>query len=260
MMKDCGLVSIIMPSYNTGAYIMDSIQSVLSQTYNNWELIIVDDNSTDNTRSILELYRCDDRIRVLYNDKNLGAAISRNRAIRSAKGRWIAFLDSDDLWLPDKLQKQLYFMIDNDYHFSYSNYRLIDNEGEELGVLVTGPSVITKELFFDYCWPGCLTVMYDQSFIGPIEIRDIKKNNDYAMWLEICKYSNCYLLNDDLALYRTNRKDSISNHSYLSLVYWHYMLFRLCENMNCFQSVYHTMRNVVFGVIKKIFYTRKISS
>ena len=113
------LVSIIMPSYNTAKYIVNAIHSVLQQTYSNWELIIVDDCSTDNTDEIIKPFLVDDRIIYLKNEKNSGAAISRNRALREAKGRWIAFLDSDDLWLPEKLEHQIKFMIDKGYNFTY---------------------------------------------------------------------------------------------------------------------------------------------
>ena len=107
--RENDLVSVIMPSYNTASYIEETVRSVLNQTYTNWELIIVDDCSTDNTDEILDKIS-DDRIRIYKNKKNAGAAVSRNRALREAKGRWIAFLDSDDFWFPDKLEKQLQFM------------------------------------------------------------------------------------------------------------------------------------------------------
>lgn len=126
--RELGLVSIIMPSYNTAAYIKESIQSVLNQTYTNWELIIVDDCSTDSTDEVLETIK-DSRIRYFKNDKNSGAAVSRNKALREAKGQWIAFLDSDDLWMPEKLEKQIYFMESNGYAFSYTSYEEIDIEG-----------------------------------------------------------------------------------------------------------------------------------
>ena len=106
-MKDNGLVSIVMPSYNTDGYIKESIESVLYQSYPYWELIIVDDCSTDNTDEIIKPYLTDDRIRYLKNEKNSGAAVSRNYALREAKGKWVAFLDSDDLWHPEKLEKQI---------------------------------------------------------------------------------------------------------------------------------------------------------
>ena len=121
-----GLVSIIMPSYNTTSFIAESIQSVLAQSYKDWELIIVDDCSSDNTDQVVKPYLSDERIKYYKNEKNSGAAVSRNRAIREAKGKWIAFLDSDDLWMPEKLQKQVSFMEKNGYYFSYTNYAEID--------------------------------------------------------------------------------------------------------------------------------------
>ena len=121
------LVSIIMPSYNTAKYISKTIESVLKQTYKNWELIIVDDCSTDNFADVISNIN-DSRIRVYYNEKNSGAAISRNKALREAKGKWIAFLDSDDLWDEDKLRKQIDFMASNNYDFSYTKYIEIDEE------------------------------------------------------------------------------------------------------------------------------------
>ena len=120
------LVSIVMPSFNTGVYIAETINSVLKQTYDNWELLIVDDCSTDSTDDVVKPFLEDKRIRYFKNDNNCGAAVSRNKALREAKGRWIAFLDSDDLWMHDKLEKQIRFMEENNYHFSYTNYAEID--------------------------------------------------------------------------------------------------------------------------------------
>ena len=118
-MKD-ELVSIIMPSYNTGKYIVSSIKSVLAQTYQNWELLIVDDCSTDNTDDLVKQLLQDSRIHYLKNEKNSGAAVSRNRALKEARGRWIAFLDSDDLWMPQKLERQIDYMRKNGYSFTYT--------------------------------------------------------------------------------------------------------------------------------------------
>ncbi len=208
------LVSIIMPSYNTGRFIAESIESVLAQTYPDWELIIVDDCSTDNTDEIVASFH-DDRIRYLKNEKNSGAATSRNRALREAKGKWIAFLDSDDLWLPEKLEKQIAFMEKNDYHFSYTDYIEIDEDSKPNGKSVSGPKKLGKTGMHNYCWLGCLTVMYDAEYVGLVQIADIKKNNDYAIWLKVCRKAKCYLLNENLASYR-RRSGSISNHSYKS--------------------------------------------
>ena len=251
-----GLVSIIMPSYNTAPYIEETIQSVLNQTYTNWELIIVDDCSTDNTDEVLETIK-DDRIRCFKNEKNSGAAVSRNKALREAKGQWIAYLDSDDLGMPEKLEKQIEFMKENGYTFSYTNYEEIDVDGNKTGVRITGPKKITKTGMFNYCWPGCLTVMYDAEKVGLIQIEDIKKNNDYAMWLKVCKKANCYLLDECLGQYRKGRVGSVSTHSIKTMIGWHYKLYHEAEDMGILSSLFNTGRNLVFGFYKKKRYVRK---
>ena len=252
-----GLVSIIMPSYNTASFIAESIQSVLAQRYKDWELIIVDDCSPDNTDQVVKPYLSDERIIYLKNEKNSGAAVSRNRALREAKGKWIAFLDSDDLWMPDKLKKQISFMEKNDYHFSYTNYAEIDTEDHRNGITVTGPKRITKIGMYNYCWPGCLTVIYDKDVVGLIQIADIKKNNDYAMWLKVCQKTDCYLLDEELALYRRGRAGSVSTHSIKTMIGWHYKLYREAEEQNPLSAVFNTGRNMVFGFYKKKRYVKK---
>lgn len=254
--REAGLVSIIMPSYNTAPYIKQTVQSVLAQTYTNWELIIVDDCSTDNTDEIVDAIK-DSRIRYFKNEKNSGAAISRNKALREAKGQWIAYLDSDDLWMPKKLEKQIKFMEENGCAFSYTNYEEIDVDGNKTGVKVTGPKKITKTGMFNYCWPGCLTVMYDANKIGLIQIEDIKKNNDYAMWLKVCRKANCYLLDEVLGQYRKGRVGSVSTHSIKTMIGWHYKLYREAEDMGIFSSLFNTGRNLVFGFYKKNRYVRR---
>ena len=267
------LVSIIMPSYNTAPYIAESINSVIAQTYTDWELIIVDDASTDNTDEVVaschprEGGDLSSRIRYLKNDRNRGAAYSRNRALREAKGKWIAFLDSDDLWAPDKLEKQIAFMEKNGYAFSYTRYGEMDENGNPTGTVVSGPKRITKTGMYNYCWPGCLTVMYDREVVGDIQIAEIQKNNDYAMWLKICRKADCYLLDENLARYR-KRGGSITHSCHpraggdlplgqsrhLSLIKWHYKLYREAEGMNPVVSLFNTGRNLFFGVWKKMKY------
>lgn len=256
-MVDNGLVSIIMPSYNTAEYIGKAIESVQNQTYENWELIIVDDCSSDNTDEIMQQYIRDSRVYYLKNEKNSGAAVSRNKAIKLAKGKWIAFLDSDDLWNPEKLEKQINFMKRNQYDFSYTKYREIDENGNDLRIEVSGPFHITKMGMYNYCWPGCLTVMYNVDKVGIIQIADIKKNNDYAMWLEVSKKADCYLINETLAMYR-KRVGSISNHSYLKLIKWHYKLFKEAERKNSAMSFILTLNNLIYGLIKKLKYKKKL--
>lgn len=249
-----GLVSIIMPSWNTGKYIAESIQSVLAQTYQNWELIIVDDCSTDNTDEIVAKFK-DKRIRYLKNDKNSGAAITRNRALQEAKGEWIAFLDSDDIWLPEKLEKQITFMISNGYVFSYHNFEKIDEKSHTLNVKVSGPQIVTKKMMYNYGYPGCLTFMYSAKAMGLIQIKDIKKNNDYAILLKLCKKANCYLLMENLAQYRV-RKKSISHDKIWKKLKSHYDLFHICDEQPPIIALWYACFNMIFGVLKKINYEK----
>ena len=255
--REAGLVSIIMPSYNTASYIKESVDSVLNQTYTNWELIIVDDCSTDKTDEVIADL-IDTRIRYFKNEKNLGAAISRNKALRESRGQWIAFLDSDDLWMPDKLEKQISFMENNDYFFSYTNYEEIDIEGKKTGVKVTGPKKIKKTGMYNYCWPGCLTVMFDVTKVGLIQVSDIKKNNDYAMWLKICRKVDCHLLDECLGQYRKGRVGSISTNSISAMIGWHYKLFHEAEGMGVIESLINTARNLLFGLYKKKKFVRRV--
>jgi glycosyltransferase involved in cell wall biosynthesis len=249
------LVSIIMPNYNCGKFIKATIESVLAQTYTNWEILFVDDCSTDNSLEIVSAFK-DDRIKIFQNEKNSGAAVSRNKALREAKGKWIAFLDSDDLWEKEKLSKQISFMQENGYKFSYAKYREISEQGECLGRTVSGPKKITRRGQFNYCWQGCLTVMYDAEEIGLIQIEDIKKNNDYAIWLKVCKKAKCYLFKEVLGSYR-KRAGSISRHGKLALLKWHNRLFRFAEKLCIIAAIWNTVWNMFFGIYKKLFYVKK---
>lgn len=249
------LVSIIMPSYNTAQYIRQSIQSVLAQTYLNWELIIVDDCSSDNTENVVSVFLNDNRIKFLKNERNSGAAVSRNRALREARGKWIAFLDSDDLWEPEKLEKQIAFMQENGYAFSYTDY-MIQLNGEWLPYIYTGPRVVTRRKMYDYCYFSTITVMYDRDVIGLIQIENLRKNNDYAMWLQAIEKSNCYRFSECLSYY-IKHEGSVSSGSKLKLIKWHYILYKNGLHKNKFTSVVLTARNLFFGVIKKIFYKKK---
>lgn len=255
------LVSIIMPSYNCGEFVEETIRSVQAQTYNNWEIIFMDDCSTDDTvKLVSKLKEKDPRIRLFQNQRNSGAAVSRNNALHEAKGRWIAFLDSDDLWEPTKLEKQVKFMEENGYLFSYTCYQEIDSESKPTGVMVSGPKHVTKKGMYNFCWPGCLTVMYDASKIGLVQIEDIKKNNDYAMWLKVCKIADCYLLDECLAKYRRGRAGSVSSHSITTMIGWHYKLWHEAEGKGTISSLWHTGVNLAYGFYKKIKYVTKVET
>ena len=253
------LVSIIMPSYNCGKFVEETIRSVQAQTYHNWEIIFMDDYSTDDTISIISPFRCEDkRIHVYQNIENLGAAVSRNNALREAKGRWIAFLDSDDLWESTKLEKQVRFMEENGYAFSYTEYQEMDADGNMTGVTISGPKHVTKRGMYNFCWPGCLTVMYDREKIGLIQIEDIKKNNDYAMWLKVCKKADCYLLPEVLAKYRRGRAGSVSTHGITTMIGWHYKLWHEAEKRGVLASLWLTGVNLVCGLYKKKKYVKRV--
>lgn len=250
------LVSIIMPSYNTAKYIAESIKSVQAQTYKNWELLIVDDCSSDDTDDVVQPFLSDERIKYLKNEKNSGAALTRNKALREAKGKWIAFLDSDDLWHPNKLEKQIEFMVKNDFKFSYTDYKIRLN-GVWLPYVYYGPDVVTEFKMKNYCYFSTITVMYDRNSIGLIQIEDIKKNNDYAMWLKIIKKSPCYRLPLCLAYY-VKHEGSISSGSKLKLVKHHFIMWRKAEHKSVFSACVLTLRNMIFGVVKKIKYKKNI--
>ena len=249
------LVTIITPSYNTSKYISETIKSVISQTYECWEMIIVDDLSNDNSVEIIKSFK-DKRIKLFINETNIGAAMSRNFAIRKSKGKWIAFLDSDDIWHPMKLEKQINFMNSNNYSFSYTKYIELDSSSIPNGKCISGPTLITKRRQRNFCYQGCLTVMYNKEEIGLIQIENLKKNNDYAIWLKIINNSNCYLLPEILAGYRL-REGSISSSSYIKLIKHHYFLWKNGEKHNGIISLFLTIRNLFFGILKKIYYVKK---
>lgn len=250
-------VSIITPTFNSERFIAETILSVQAQTYQDWEMIIVDDCSTDRTAEIVASFQeKDSRIKYFYNTTNKGSAFSRNLALQKAKGKWIAFLDSDDLWHPEKLEKQIEFMTKNNFHFSYTNYCEIDENSKGTGILITGPKIITNKLMKAYCWPGCLTVMYDAEKVGIMQTVDIKINEEYALWIKIAEKLNCYLLDENLAKYRRHN-NSLTSQSYFKLIKWHYLMFRKSENRNVVSSFVLTLGNLIFGTYKKVFYRIK---
>lgn len=253
---DEDLISIIMPSYNSSAFIEKSIASVQKQTYTKWELIIVDDCSSDKTVELIKSIK-DKRIRLFKNEKNSGAAVSRNKALREANGKWIAFLDSDDIWEPTKLEEQLTFMKKNGYAFTYTDYRIQLN-GEWLPYICTGPNKVNKRKMYNYCYFSTITVMYDQSVVGLIQIVDLKKNNDYAMWLKAVEKVNCYRYPKCLSYY-IKHDGSISSGNKTKLIKWHYLLFRKGQEFNPIISTVLTVNNLIHGVIKKILYKQATS-
>jgi hypothetical protein len=168
----------------------------------------------------------------------------------------IFFLDSDDLWSKNKLEKHVKFMEENKIDFSYTNYSEIDEYEKLLNVNITGPKIINEMLMYLACWPGCLTVIYNQESLGKFSIDLIEKNNDYALWLKIIKKTKCYLLNENLGYYR-KRNNSISSGKKLKLIKWTYILFRKNQKHTVLNSILLTLSNIVFTIFKKFFYVKR---
>lgn len=256
-MRDYGLVSIVTPTWACARFIADTIRSVQAQTYSNWEMLVQDDCSTDNTREVVRSFaEADSRIKYECNQCNSGAAVTRNNALLRARGRWVAFLDSDDLWLPEKLERQLAFMAGGGYAFAYHEYTEIDEDGHDLGVRVSGLGRVGRLAMFACCWPGCLSVMYDREKIGLVQIRDVRKNNDTAMWLKVVRKAPCHLLRMPLAKYR-RRSESITPKPLWKRIWAHYPLFRVAEGMAPPVALFWTLANVFGNGYKKIFYVKR---
>ena len=249
-------VSVIMPAYNDGIFIKDTILSVLNQSHKNIELIVVDDHSQDDTVEIINSLN-DHRIKLIVNSENKGAAYSRNTALLQATGEYVAFLDGDDRWDEKKIEKQLNFMVKNNYTFTYTNYYSYNYSLKNNSKRITGPQVVTLKKLLRCDYIGCLTVMYKRDIIPTLQIPiDIKKRNDYAMWLIIAKATPCYLLDEYLAFY-TENPNGISNISKIKLIKYHYYLFRHLLTLSKIKAAYYSLRNAFYYILKKVRYIKK---
>ena len=239
------LVSIIMPTYNCANFIGKTIESVLNQTYSNWELIIVDDCSKDNTEEVVKAFN-DSRIKYNKLENNSGAAIARTEAMKIASGTYMAFLDSDDLWKKDKLEKQLKFMKENNYNFTCTAYEQVNEAGEKLNKIIkTKKRADYNRILLD-CPVGNSTVMYNVEKLGKFEVPNIRKRNDDCLWLQILKKEKyIYGMPEVLMEYRI-RSNSISSNKF-SLIKYHWQLYREIEHLSVFRSVFHICW---WGVIK----------
>lgn len=243
-------VSVIMPAYNVAEFISDSITSVLNQSLTCWELIIVDDNSTDDTVDRISPYLDDPRIKLFVNKRNLGGAGSRNVAIKHAKGRYIAFLDSDDLWSKDKLEKQIFFMQKYDVGFTFGSYTNIDENGhrhEKINV----PVKVNFSSLLKHNYIGCLTAVYDTKPHGKIYMPLVKKRQDFALWLELLKkFDYAYSININLGYYRIRDGSLSRSKSDAFRYYWHVLrnvgncsLFSASLNLTCYLIIVFIKKN-----------------
>lgn len=233
------LVSIIMPNYNSAQFIEETITSVLSQTYENWELILVDDLSSDDSINIIEsLISQDKRIKLIKLRQNSGPAIARNCAIEEATGRYIAFLDSDDLWHPRKLSKQISFMKEHDIALSYTGYHRIEEENGGIIDQIHVPEKVEYSELLKQNIIGCLTAMYDTQKLGKVYMPDISKRQDFGLWLNILKkVPYAYGIDEPLAYYRV-RTASVSSNKILASKY-NWKLYREVEKLPLHKALYY---------------------
>ena len=235
----CELISIITPTYNCGKFIGRTIESVQNQGYTNWEMIIVDDCSKDETKDVVEKYAKEDsRIKYHLLETNSGAAVARTTAMELANGKYMAFLDSDDIWKKDKLERQLSYMKENDISFCCTAYEQIDEDDNKLGkVIKTIKRTSYNRLLLD-CPVGNSTVMYSVEKMGNFKVPNIRKRNDDALWLQMLKKEKyIYGMPDILMEYRI-RENSISSNKF-NLIKYHWKLYREIEHLSVLRSAFH---------------------
>lgn len=231
-------ISIITPIYNAERFLKDTIDSVRKQTYENWEMILVDDCSTDNSANIIKEYmKQDDRIKYIKLDVNSGAAVARNTAIEKSQGRFLAFLDSDDIWKSNKLESQIKFMTDNKVGFSFTSYDIMDEDGKLTGKIVKAPKVIDYDYLLKNTIIGCLTVMLDKEIIGDVRMPLIRTRQDLATWLSILKKGHrAYGMSESLSKYRVVEGSISSNKLKMAKRNWR--LYRDIEKLSVAKSMY----------------------
>ena len=243
-------VSVIMPCYNMEKFIAHSIESVRNQSLTDWELLIVDDASTDKTADKVRPYcEQDERVKLTVKSRHSGIASSRNQALASAKGRYLAFLDADDIWHPEKLERQLAFMQEHEVAFSYSAYQLIDEEGKALQKTIATAGNLTHDAYLQNTIIGCSTVMLDKDKVGEVTIPDFRTSEDTATWLNILRKGFlAYAIEETLVSYRIRRKSASSNKLKASYDLW--KVYRIQEKLPFFKALGY-YGSYAFHAIKK---------
>lgn len=247
------LVSIITPCFNCDSIIQKCIDSVIFQTYSNWELLIIDDVSEDGSRKVVESYmEKDSRIKLLARTWNAGPAVTRNRGISEAKGRFIAFLDADDIWRPNKLEKQIDFMLRENIALSYSAYEVMDDEGNVIGIR-TPPESLSYDDILRSNQIGCLTAIYDTKHTGKVFMPNIAKRQDMGLWLKILKNGMIAkgLVDEPLASYRKGSNTISSNK--VSVLKYQWRIYREIEQLPLLTSLYYFMHYAYNGIVRSVF-------
>lgn len=243
------LVSIVTPTYNSKKYIRDTIKSVIDQSYPFWEMLIIDDGSVDETPDIIKEFALkDSRIKWKILAKNEGIASARNEAIKIANGRFLTFLDHDDLWMPQKLEEQVVFMMNNKYHFTFTSYERIN----EIGVLINrinAPFSITYHEFLKNTIIGCLTVMIDRKYCPVIQLENIL-SNDLLLWITILKKEDGHGLQKCLAQYRIVKKSASRNKVKTAMSLW--IIYRKYEKLKLPYSLYCLIIWALNAILKRL--------
>lgn len=239
MKKD--LISIITASYNSENFIRSTYYSIVSQSYTNWEWLVTDDCSSDGSLDILkEIQVSDSRVKVFQNLTNLGAARARNKSLSQARGRFVAFIDADDLWESDKLLKQTNFMLRGSVGISFTAYRVINQQGhyQHLSIDLLAPCTVNyRELLVKKATFGCSTVMIDKFVIGNVIMPDLRTGQDYATWLSILKKGfTAHLLREPLTSYRIVKGSISRNKVKKAIRQWR--IYRDVENLSLLDSLY----------------------
>jgi teichuronic acid biosynthesis glycosyltransferase TuaG len=243
------LVSVITPAYNCEQFIGEAINSVLNQTYKNWEMIIVNDKSTDNTRTIVEEYtKRDKRIKLFNQPTNQGAASARNKAIEISQGRFIAFLDSDDAWKPEKLQRQVKFMLDNNYGFTFTSYEIMGKKQDSNNRIFHAVERITYEQYLKNTIIGCSSVILDKEILGNIKVES-GYLEDVLTWMKYLKQGYiAYGITENLGSYRVVEQ-SVSSNKFKNAKRYFWCL-RSKQNLSLIMSLYCQFW-YMFNAIKK---------
>ncbi|MFB1421494.1 glycosyltransferase family 2 protein [Citrobacter freundii] len=241
------VVSIVMPAYNAEKYIKESINSVMAQDFQNWRLYIVDDASSDNTVDIINGF-CDKRITLIYNEKNLGVARSRNRALNMCAGKYITFLDSDDIWCKDKLSKQLE-ILEQGWAVVCANYTTFRNENEIIRMRCS-PEIITYSMMLKSNFIGNLTGIYNKEVLGVV-YQEPYGHEDYIMWLKILSVTKkAYCIQQPLAKYRLSAASLSSNK--LNAILWQWNIYRKHLRLSSVKSAYFFLFYLFYSIKKRV--------
>lgn len=251
------LVSIITPTYNSAAFISQTIHSIQQQTHINWELLVVDDCSTDTTQSIIERFAAlDTRIKFRQLSQNSGAGVARNTAVEMASGQYIAFLDSDDLWKPEKLERQLRFMQEEQVPFTFSFYDCMDEQGNALGKRIEAPRTLHYYQLFFCNFVGNLTGIYDTRFFGRIPISKLRKRQDWMVWLTVLRQiKKARPVPESLAYYRI-RENSVSASKW-GLLQHNFAVYRQFHQLNVLASLCSMIGFLCVQLLVKPLYVKK---